>query len=393
MTLLFGFARRIRYSIAQPLTISLWYLSFIFLIIPIALTRLPRFSPSTNPTLEYSESFFYAVIAAVLHFTISTLLLFSLLGSSRFFRAYPPTFALLTRSQRTLMLQTISFSLYLALGGGVFSAAEGWSFTDGVYWADYTVLTVGLGTDFPLKTTLGRMLLIPYAPLGIALVGLVVRSVMGLVMERAKEKVVMRHLGKERDKWMDNINQNLQGNGKDEATGLKLIAQRPKLLLFCWHYKRVKKSQEIPRALAYARSTQPQDQHGRWHHAEFELMRHIQITGEQSARYIALVGSFLAFLVVWIGGSLVFLATEHVSQALHLIAAPNQWHIEAEMDVPRIPLLHIHYPPHDWVWRFLSCIFSWKTLFCCLESDSSTDNDSVGWALGRNSYPGRTGTD
>ena len=301
----FNFARRIRYTLAQPLTISLWYLSSLFLVIPVCLTRLPHLSPSTNPAMTYSQSFYYAVISAIIYFTISTLLLLNIIGASRYFRAYPPSFAVLTRPQRTLMLQTILFSLYLALGAGVFSAIEGWSFTDGLYWADYTVLTVGLGTDFPLKKTVGRMLLIPYAPFGIIMVGLLVRSVMGLVMERAKEKVVIRHLGKERDKWTDNINKKLQGeDGVDPP---------PKSKLLFWHHKRHKKFQQLPHVIAHTRAAQ-QTHNGKWHHAEFELMRYIQITSEQSGRYIALIVSFFAFLLVWVGGSLVFWATEHVSQ-------------------------------------------------------------------------------
>ena len=213
------------------------------------------------------------------------------------------------------MLQTIAFAFYLALGAAIFAAIEGWSFTDGLYWADYTVLTIGLGTDFPLKSTLGRMLLIPYAPFGIAMVGLMVNSVMGLVMERAKEKVVKRHLGKERDRWTDHISKRLQG--EQEKKGLKSIAPRPRSLFFFWHYKEDKKVQQLPRVIAKARSAQHQDRHTMWHHAEFELMRYIQITSEQSERYLALMASFLAFLIVWIGGSLVFWATEHVSRALN----------------------------------------------------------------------------
>ena len=290
-------------------------MSSITLVIPIGLTRLPQISPATNPALEYSQSFYYAVISAILYFIISTLLLLNLLGASRLFSAYPPSFAVLTHPQRTLMLQTISFSFYLAIGAAVFGAIEGWSFTDGLYWADYTVLTVGLGTDFPLKTTLGRMLLIPYAPFGIAMVGLLVNSVMGLVMERAKEKVVKRHLGKERDKWTDHISKKLQG--EEEKKGLKLIAPRPRSLLFCWNYKNDKKVQHLPGVIANARSThgEDSDRHAMWHHAEFELMRYIQITSEQSERYLALVVSFIAFLIVWIGASLVFWVTEHVSRA------------------------------------------------------------------------------
>ena len=344
--------------------------------------------------MTYSESFYYAVISSIIYFTISTLLLFNVIGASRFFRAYPPTFAALTLPQRTLMLQTILFSLYLALGAGVFSAAEGWTFTDGLYWADYTVLTIGLGTDFPLKTTVGRMLLLPYAPFGIIMVGLLVRSVMALVMERAKEKVVMRHLGRERDRWTDSINKRLQG--KDE----NLRDPQPQSLLFCWHYRRHKKFQQLPRVIAHARSTQQQDQHhdGKWHHAEFELMRYIQVSSEQSERYFALIVSTFAFLVVWIGGSLVFWATEHVSRVSHFWLATCAPLITGIIETPavdihRIPLLHIHYPPHDRIWRFLSNVSSRKALFRYLEFDSSANNDSLDWEYGRYSRRRRAGND
>ena len=51
----------------------------------------------------------------------------------------------LTTSQRTLMLQTMSFFTYLLLGALVFSHIEEWEYLDAVYWADVTLLTVGLG--------------------------------------------------------------------------------------------------------------------------------------------------------------------------------------------------------------------------------------------------------
>lgn len=63
------------------------------------------------------------------------------------------------------------------------------------------------------------------------------------------------------------------------------------------------------------------------------------------------------------------------------------------MDIPGIPLLHIHYPTHDWVWRFLSHISSWETLFRCVEFDSSASNDSANRQYGRYSCPGRAGGD
>ncbi|KAF4621304.1 hypothetical protein D9613_000821 [Agrocybe pediades] len=314
--LLFNFARRVRYSIAQPITITLWYLACILLVIPIGLSHRPSVDAAPPGTI-YSQSYYYGLISCSLYFGISTLLLLSTLGST-IFHAYEPSFNVLTGPQRTLMLQTISFSLYLALGAGIFAGIENWSFADGLYWADYTLLTIGLGTDFPLTTTLGRMLLIPYAAFGITLIGLVVSSVRGLVLERAKTKVVRRHLGKEREKWKKNIEGRQQlalsrvstMHTYSTETNPLHISQR------WWERKKERDLMRLPQKLQKHVSdagARLKDR-GRWHRAEFELMRFIEQHTESTERYTALAGSFFIILIVWIGGALIFWNCEHKSQ-------------------------------------------------------------------------------
>jgi Ion channel len=65
------------------------------------------------------------------------------------------------------MLQTISFLVYLLAGAAVYSHIEGWAYLDAVYWADFTLLTVGIG-DYAPGTHLGRGLLFPFAIGGIS---------------------------------------------------------------------------------------------------------------------------------------------------------------------------------------------------------------------------------
>lgn len=206
------------------------------------------------------------------------------------------------------MLQTISFTLYLSLGAGVFAKIEGWSFADGVYWADYTLLTIGIGSDFPPTTTLGRMLLIPYAAFGITLIGLVVSSVRGLVLERAKTKVARRHLGKEREKWKENIKRRQRlAQVQDSQASLSKI-QRWRVR---WNERQLMR---LPHQFAKAAPDNMKRRHqqGPWHRAEFELMRYIEENTESAERYAALTMSFLIILVVWVGGSLIFWSCEHV---------------------------------------------------------------------------------
>lgn len=287
--------------------VSSRYLASIVIIVPLALTAAPAI-----PTHALSQSFWYGLIGCVLHVTVSTLLLINTICAYKF-QAYAASFNSLTLPQRSLMLQTMSFSLYLALGAVLFSRLEHWGFTDGVYWADYTVLTIGLGTDFPLKRTVSRMLLMPYAAFGITLVGLVVCSVRGLVLERAKVKVVRRHLGKERQKWLTRIKESQERWKKRSGSSSQNDAPPESL----WSRMRgrgrratmLKEVKHIP-SLA---EQQVIFDRGAWRKAEFELMRYVEAQAERAQRYTALVVSAFVFLLVWLGGALVFWRTEQVN--------------------------------------------------------------------------------
>lgn len=139
--LLANFTNRIRYIVALPVTIVLWFLATAILVgITIAMHV---YAPPVPPCQTYTQGFWYAVIAAVLYFACSALLLVNMLGY--FLGHYPQRFTL-TEAQRTLILQTMMFFLWLAGGAGVFSRVEqdiggqGWLFTDAVSAARHVPL-------------------------------------------------------------------------------------------------------------------------------------------------------------------------------------------------------------------------------------------------------------
>lgn len=160
--LLLNMARRVRFSLAQPITIVGWYLSAICLI---ALNATASGPLVIEPREEYinSQAFYYGMFAAILYFVTASLMVVTVYGA--YTRHYAEDFQL-TTAQRTLMLQTILFLLYLLLGALVFSTIEDWPYLDAVYWADVTLFTVGFG-DFAAASPLGRALLIPYALIGV----------------------------------------------------------------------------------------------------------------------------------------------------------------------------------------------------------------------------------
>ncbi|OOQ85072.1 putative ion channel [Penicillium brasilianum] len=177
-------ARRIRFEVAQPIIIVGWYISsFLLLGILIGLGVL-MYEPQ-NAGHVYTQAYFYGTFAAGLYFIIASLLVVTAWGAHKghYSREYK-----LTTSQRTLMLQTIILFIYLLGGSAVYARIEGWKFMDAVYWADYTLLTIGVGNFAPV-THLGRGLLFPYAVGGIVILGLIISSIRTLMLEHGRQKI------------------------------------------------------------------------------------------------------------------------------------------------------------------------------------------------------------
>ena len=260
VALLLRMTRRLSFAIANTVTILGWSMSCLLLIILVAVVptclRLP---PPERQAL--SQGFYYAIIAAVLSFVVTALMLVTV--SVAYKGDHGPEFKL-TLKQRTLMLQTISFLVHLLTGAGVYSRIEGWAFLDAMYWADFTLLTVGIGNYAP-STHLGRALLIPYAASGIISLGLLVSSIRATVLERGEQRIARRILECEREKmvkWLNSPN----SLGGDAESG-----------------------------------------RGR---SDFILMRKVQKIAKWKRLWTFLLVSCAAWLFLWLVGAVVFWRTE-----------------------------------------------------------------------------------
>ncbi|KAF2440773.1 potassium channel-like protein [Karstenula rhodostoma CBS 690.94] len=275
MALLLNMTRRLSFAIAQPITILGWFLSSFMLIalVAVASTSVFRIQPITEHAL--SQAFYYGILAAGLYFIIASLMVLTVWGAYR--GHYPKEFRL-TASQRTLMLQTISFVFYLLVGALVFSKVEGWNFLDAVYWADFTLLTVGVGGEFVPKTHTGRTLLYFYAIGGVVSLGLVIGSIRSLVLERGKEKMSARFMEMKRRRVLASVD--------DEKRTIKLGL---------W--------EKIEFSETGLSEAQRREQ-------EFNVMRRIQTKSERKRRYTALAMSSTAAFLLWFLGALVFMHSE-----------------------------------------------------------------------------------
>ncbi|EFQ34427.1 ion channel protein [Colletotrichum graminicola] len=276
--LLLNMARRVRFSLAQPITIAGWYASAVCLIALNATAAGPLVLKSAD---EYilSQAFYYGMFAAILYFVTASLMIVTVYGANT--RHYSKDFQL-SLAQRTLMLQTILFLLYLLIGALVFSTIEGWAYLDAVYWADVTLFTVGFG-DFAAATHLGRALLIPYALVGVISLGLVIGSIRSLVLERGRRRLDARMVEKKRRQLIRKMTR----KGKDEV--LKPIHQDS--------------------GLSSARSAELERRE-----REFSLMRKIQYEASVRRRWMAMSISLSSVLILWLVGAKIFQECERPYQ-------------------------------------------------------------------------------
>ncbi|KAF9776428.1 hypothetical protein IL306_005416 [Fusarium sp. DS 682] len=291
--LLLNMTRRVRFTIAQPLTIIGWYISAILLIALLGTASGPLYEGFTHPRDEliWSQAFYYGMWAAILYFVDASLMVITFYGalSGHYQRDFN-----LTLSQRTLMLQTIMVLFYLLIGALVFSNIEDWNYLDTVYWADVTLFTVGFG-DFTAQTTLGRALMMPYALVGVISLGLVIGSIRSLVLERGKRQLDARMEEKKRR----HIVRTLTKKGDDELLEPIREPRRQDSM----DSQGAQSNRQVP-ATEFERRK-----------AEFDLMRKIQARASSCRRWMAMAISTSVWLVLWLLGAFIFVKCEEDYQA------------------------------------------------------------------------------
>ncbi|KAJ5408762.1 hypothetical protein N7509_002645 [Penicillium cosmopolitanum] len=310
--LLLNFTQTVRYIIALPVTIISWFLATGMLC---GLTAaLSIYDPPTGPNNVYSQAFWSAVIAAILYFILSVILVINMLGY--FLGRYPQHFSL-TDDQRTLILQMTGFVAWLIIGAAIFQRVLDISFADGLYFSDITVLTLGFG-DVVAHTPVGKGLIWPYAVIGIIMLGLVVGSIHRFAREVHYDNVVRKHIEQrrqatfERSIAVDDLNMaraGLSGQGTGVPVALTLTRQLSHMSL-----RRKHRHQPIRNTIhTLAAGRRPRLLIMREEKDRFDAMRAIQYDTMRFRRWNDLFISIIAFAIVWTGGAVVFWRLEDIS--------------------------------------------------------------------------------
>ncbi|KAI9778972.1 MAG: Potassium channel [Geoglossum umbratile] len=316
--LLFNFARRVRYIIALPLTILLWYLATGILIAIIA--AINNYVPPNRPQETYSQGFWYAIIAAVLYLFSSMILMVNMLG---YFLGHYPQHFTLTDHQRTLMLQTMMFFIWLGGGGGVFARICGWSFADAIYFCDVTILTVGFGDLYPTNDA-GRGLVFPFSVAGIVMLGLVANSIRRFTLDISQDKIIKQHVEKTRIRTIGRAATASMGiRERRKSLGERATSREQGRRATLSKDEGRRKPKSLTKRLTNGvmsvtrvRPKKPKIILLKEERNRFDAMREIQRSTKVFKRWYNLCISVAAFGLLWCVGAIVFWKAEHREQGM-----------------------------------------------------------------------------
>lgn len=256
--------------------------------------------PPVPPNQVFSQGYWSAVIAAVLYFVLAVMLMINMLGYV--LGHYPQHFAL-TDDQRTLILQTTSFMIWLAIGGAIFQQLIDISFSDALYFSDVTVLTLGYG-DITAQTSVARGLVFPYAVIGIIILALIVASISRFAQEVTNANVVKAHLHRRREQVLersiaiDEEYERTRDGARRQVETEKFAGQRKPLKNMVSNLMTPNKSRTLIM---------------REEKDRFDAMRAIQDETLRFRRWMSLFMSLVAFAIVWCGGAGVFSRLEGIT--------------------------------------------------------------------------------
>jgi potassium channel subfamily K len=300
-----------------------------------------QYVPPIRPQQSYTQGFWYAVIAAIFYLICSMLLMVNMLGY--FLGHYPQRFNL-TDSQRTLILQTMLFFIWLAGGAGVFSLVESkygedlfnWSYVNALYFCQVTVLTIGFG-DLYASSNVGRGLVMPYAVGGIIMLGLIVTSLTTFASELGADNIVQKHIERSRTRTIGrSFTSSIELKDREEiAMGLRPTISRP--------FDPVNRSIAFAENAPQSKDTNTTQEQGpfsilrrtatipltvlrparkprllllREEKDRFLAMRRIQKTTQKWKKWSGLCVSVAAFAILWCVGALVFWVAERRVQGI-----------------------------------------------------------------------------
>ncbi|ODV83916.1 hypothetical protein CANARDRAFT_29635 [[Candida] arabinofermentans NRRL YB-2248] len=178
ISLLLNFRKKLRYNISQVISLSGWLIATILLLGLLVAYHIEFMKHEKYLKYEYSFGFWFAVFTVILNFSTFVLLCMNELGF--LLKKYPPVFNI-DAVQKTLMTQSIFFVAWCLGGAGMFTALLNINFGNALYFAEVTILTIGLGDYVPSSQTAQSLTLI-WCIVGLVMFGLIISTITELVL-------------------------------------------------------------------------------------------------------------------------------------------------------------------------------------------------------------------
>lgn len=258
------------------------------------------YAPPALPHQLYTTAFYFAIIAACLYFFNTLILTINL--AVYLLGHYPQHFAL-SNSQRTLILQTTAFGIWLIVGAAIFQKVIGISFSDALYFSDITVLTLGFG-DILATSAVARGIIFPYAVFGIVMLGLIIGSMSQFFGEIENDNVVRKRIDWKRQALVETSPppENVYTRGQNIANIPQETSERASRSR---HSKRPS-TKNSATVFSHSVSGQRRKQVTSDEKERFHAMRAIQNEVASFRRWFTLFQCLISFAIVWTIGALVF---------------------------------------------------------------------------------------
>jgi potassium channel subfamily K len=201
MSLLVNFSGSIKYMITQTVSICCWMTATVLLVVGIVITNY-EFS---DPNFTRSEGFWMAVFTAFYYWCCCIILTINLAGC--LLKKYPPSFNL-NPKQRTLMIYTVTFSIWCMIGTVIMEhMIPELTYGSSLYYCIVSFLTIGLGDIVP-KSSGAKVVALILSLGGVLNMGLLVAMIRLVVLSSSGPTILWHQMEKERIKTLASLKDN-----------------------------------------------------------------------------------------------------------------------------------------------------------------------------------------
>ncbi|TDL28923.1 voltage-gated potassium channel [Rickenella mellea] len=154
----------------------------------VAIVNVSVYGSRLDPAVVYGEGFCCAVVSLIISGLILCLLMLHFVFGFRNPREPPtPKQLQLRMAGRQFMLQNTFFIAWMGILALFMSQLEGWTYLQGIYFASVTFLTIGFGDFYP-TLTVTKIVLFPFALVGIAQLGNIIGIIASFFSAQAQAR-------------------------------------------------------------------------------------------------------------------------------------------------------------------------------------------------------------